>query len=711
MDSLKKQIIAKHIEDHYPNAKIANSTDYENSGLKYYTLKELQKVEEDWFPLCCHKDEKTGELIYGGKAKIFHTYVEGETGSGKTTRVLIQNLNALSNLKKKSSFLIVDPFGEIFRSTYYNFKQRGYKVQVLNCDEPSRSDTYNPFASMAKKCLEAGEITDDVLNRIRHISEIIQPVIATNDPIWEQGACSYFNGLILDCFEDLVQGLLPKEALTIYNIIQRHFWIRERISNAYERNIFSIDHYNKKGSKALSVQKIISVTNNAEKTRDSYWGVVENRLDAYGQKAMYMLSSNSTIDVEQFINEPTIIYVQSGISKVGNDLVSLLINDIYETVLKLGKKGQKNLNIHCFLDEFTNYNYGSGENFIQMLTTSRKFGMFWHMFLQCDAQVERKFDYNLAATIRGNTTEFFMGSQDYKTISRFAESCGKRTIESLKSKVSQNDISLETVDLVTEDKLMMLPEGNMYITLNRQKLLYSYYEAFYNCQVFEKVKDTDNIYPVNSFDYESTYYIPEQYEETINKNSFEEENLTNRYFKLIEKMKWVRTIDGKMILVVDIEDNEHDKMDFFPESTNVYDMDQLKVYNAEQLEVINEENQIFEIIEEFMTTQDVSVVTAKLKQFSIVPPELIEAIENPQDEENTFSANMLKFAVIEQFIMVEEFETQEKYLNEFAKELDELRELNILPKVVIRIFKKAYQDLDDLTIENIEEIKKIINNQ
>ncbi|MBR5010988.1 MAG: type IV secretory system conjugative DNA transfer family protein, partial [Clostridia bacterium] len=111
--------------------------------------------------------------------------------------------------------------------------------------------------------------------------------------------------------------------------------------------------------KALSVQKMVAVTNNSERTRASYYGVIENHYDTFGQTSMYKLSSNSTIDISEFVEEPTVIVIQSGNTKIGDDLIALLMNELYTYVVKKGKEvSNKRLprKIHCFLDEFANSN-------------------------------------------------------------------------------------------------------------------------------------------------------------------------------------------------------------------------------------------------------------------------------------------------------------------------------------------------------------------
>ena len=528
MSTLREQLLRTHISEHYPNSRIV-SWDDPDSGLSFYTADQLRELDADWFPLCAHLDPGTGKVVYGGRSRIVHTYTGGETGSGKTSRFAMQSIRALSSMKGKPSFLVMDIHGELVENLYTHLKENGYDIRILNCDDPSHSDTYNPFATMARHCMEVGELDHQTVNEIRKIADLIQPLAPSDDPVWYEGARSYTNGAILDKFEDLVAGQIAPENITLYNIIENHYWLRQKLqevrpgSSTGPCDLLRIPHYKDKGPQALSVQKMMSVTNNAEKTMRSYFGVIENRYDAFGQPSLYQLSSSSTIDVERFIEIPTAIFIQAGNTTVGDDLLSLMTNDIYNTVVRLGKQSATKLlprKIHCFLDEFANSHIADGPEFIRMLTTSRKFGMYWHMLLQCDAQLERKFDTNMGRIIRANCTELFMGSHDYETTVRFAKSCGQRTVESLGSRVAQEVPSLTVVDLVTPDKLSLLEEGHLYIKTNRSPLLYSYIEAFFNCPEFVRLEDIRTAYPENDFLYQETFFTPDDIQSTMSESEF-----------------------------------------------------------------------------------------------------------------------------------------------------------------------------------------------
>lgn len=683
MSVLRDKIIREHIENNYPNGTIVeyNGAD---SDLEMYEFDRLEEADDEWFPLCCYKDAESGKVIYGGRRKVYHTYTEGETGAGKTTRFVMQAIRALAQTKNKPSFVIVDIHGEIVENLYRHLHKNGYTVKILNCDNPSRSDTYNPFSDMIAECERDRCISSETIDKIRRISEIIQPIESANDPIWDRGARAYTNGCILDKFEDLVDGNISPENITIYNVIQNHYWLRNRLGEDYGTgDIFRIPHYKQKGSKALSIQKMIGVTNNADRTRASYFGVVEHHYDIFGQPNFYKLSSSNTIDIAEFINKPTAIVIQSGSTKIGDDLIAMLVNDIYTRVVRTGKESaSKKLprNIHCFLDEFANCNIADGPDYVKMLTTSRKFGMFWHMILQCDAQLDRKFDQHIGRIIRANSTEIFMGSHDYDTEVRFAKSCGQKTIESLASVVNQSLPTLETVDLMTAERLNLTPEGHAYVKSNRHPLLHTFIEAFYNCDEAVDKIDIESVYPYNDFDYASTLAYPD---DNVNRTPREP------VFKRIS-----RTEPPKNPF------ESHPNDDFW----NV------------DFEASIKDNKIYDELATHLAGRDYKEIKGIVAMVSLIPQFLREAIDRifGSDRELTADfpkqANVLKFEFIEAFIRNNNFKSKIEWTNRMLQECDTLKRHNILPKTLMDALDKACKELkDELTLSNIKEIKKIIS--
>ncbi len=762
MSDLRTQLINEHIDRNYPNAKIVNYND-PDSGLSFYTSDQLQEIDEDWFPLSCYRDPESGKVMYGGRKKVVHTYTEGETGAGKTTRFVIQSIRALSSMKVKPSFVLVDIHGEIIENLYTHLKKNGYKICILNCDDPQKSDSYNPFSELAEECLKNKCINSDAINKIRRIAEIMQPIESSKDPIWDMGACSYTNGCIMDKFEDLISGNLPIECMTIYNIIQHHYWIRSNLKDRTSDPLFQIPHYRKKGSKALSVQKIISIVNNAEKTRASYFGVIENHFDSFGQPSLYSLSSSNTIDISDFIDEPTVIVIQSGSTKIGDDLISLLMNEIYTAVVKVGKaNARKKLprKIHCFLDEFANCNIADGPEYVKMLTTSRKFGMYWHMILQCDAQLDRKYDSNIGRIIRANCTEIFMGSNDYETSVRFAKSCGHKTIESIGSVFSGQTPTLNVVDLMTTEQLNLTEEGYAYIKSNKHSLLKAYYEAFYVCEEFTPVENIDDIYPKNDFDYTSTAFFPNDIPAHLTQEEFDcllqiddepisldelkrripLENLTSilkslvikNAVKLMDNQTMQRTFNQKQLRLIKyrlengiedtVEEDDYKSQSYSDgprrHTINHIDFDSwLNTPTEPNIKFGASTPSLYEIMKDHVENNREAIDPRRINELTFISKELVQLFNafyygnDISDELDKFDIKIdsLTFDVMEEFIFNNSFDKKIRWINSAQREFRAIKESRAFPPIILEHFKKAIEVMDtELTLQNIKEIKRII---
>ncbi len=517
------QTVSGKTQAEFKRKNLENSVVYDHndprSNLIFLNSEQLTKYRKDWFPLCAKKDEKTGEIIYGGRPKVYHTYTQGATGCGKTTRITMQSIRALSMMPSKPSFIVSDISGEIVENIYDHLKQNGYDIKILNCDFPEKSDSYNPFFEIADDCIANGKITNEALLKLRNIASIIFPIENEHDPIWDIGSKTFAYGLFLDKFEDLMKFNCLKKNISFYSIIKTNYWIRDsirkpngdgigRFSSSDTFNLMRIKHFAEKEKDALSVEKIVGVTDNAERTRASYLGVVEQRFDTFGQPTLYKVTTDNTINVKSVTENPTAVFVRSATSETGDHLIAMLLANVYDEYLRNGptKKHKRNKrDMHCFLDEFSNIYVGKGNEFVKMLTTSRKYGMFWHMLLQCDAQLDEKFGGNFATSIRANSTEIFMGSQVYSDLERFSKSCGKKSNETLGSSVRFGMPEYFTNPSVAASDLFFMDEGCAYVRQERQPLLKTYYEAFYNCSEFECKTKPEKIYPKNNFDYEKTY--------------------------------------------------------------------------------------------------------------------------------------------------------------------------------------------------------------
>ena len=145
----------------------------------------------------------------------YHTFVIGETGCGKTRRVILPTIRLTA--KTRRSMVITDPKGELYRMTGKALENRGYGVLVLNLRDPGRSVRWNPLDIIEKK-YHSGAVQDKdraVLMLADLADALKERVHNDKDVFWENCAVRIFTGAALLILETLPDGSLTFENIAI----------------------------------------------------------------------------------------------------------------------------------------------------------------------------------------------------------------------------------------------------------------------------------------------------------------------------------------------------------------------------------------------------------------------------------------------------------------------------------------------------------------
>ena len=113
--------------------------------------------------------------------------VYGPAGTGKSRFLMKPNI-----LQNNCSFLVCDPSGELFRDTYKELKEAGYKIKVFNLVNMRYSNYYNPFAYIRDDA-GIGVLVDTLIDNTNQ-----EENASKGDPFWEKSekalltACIYY---------------------------------------------------------------------------------------------------------------------------------------------------------------------------------------------------------------------------------------------------------------------------------------------------------------------------------------------------------------------------------------------------------------------------------------------------------------------------------------------------------------------------------------
>lgn len=111
--------------------------------------------------------------------------VVGGSGAGKTRFYAKPNV-----MQASTSYVVLDPKGEILRDTGHLLKAKGYDIKVLDLIHPHRSHGYNPFVYL--------QDDKDVLKLVTNLIRNTTPKNSnTNDPFWERSETALLEALML----------------------------------------------------------------------------------------------------------------------------------------------------------------------------------------------------------------------------------------------------------------------------------------------------------------------------------------------------------------------------------------------------------------------------------------------------------------------------------------------------------------------------------
>ena len=103
----------------------------------------------------------------GGKFEVnmkpeTHALVLGTTGTGKTQLLANPTIRILSHTGQKPSLVMTDPKGELYEDNADVLRKEGYKVVVLNLNDPYESSMWNPMEIAYDTYQRAGNLAKEV---------------------------------------------------------------------------------------------------------------------------------------------------------------------------------------------------------------------------------------------------------------------------------------------------------------------------------------------------------------------------------------------------------------------------------------------------------------------------------------------------------------------------------------------------------------------
>ena len=348
-----------------------------------------------------------------------NTLVIGGSGAGKTRFFCKPNV-----MQANTSFVILDPKGEILRDTGYLLEKKGYVIKVLDLIDMGKSHGYNPFAYIRDE--------NDVLKLVTNLIRNTTPKGSqSNDPFWERSETALLQALILYLVEEA-----PTEE-------QNFPMVMEMIAasgasegeEAYESiidELFARLAMEKPESVAVKQYGIYKQA--PGKTAKSILISCGARLAPFDIKELRELMETDEMELDTIGDRKTALFVIiSDTDDTFNFVVSILYTQLFNLLCDKADDeygGRLPVHVRCLLDEFANI--GQIPKFEKLIATIRSREISASIILQSQSQLKAIYKDN-ADTIVGNCdTTLFLGGKEKTTLKEISEILGKETIDSVR---------------------------------------------------------------------------------------------------------------------------------------------------------------------------------------------------------------------------------------------------------------------------------------
>ena len=346
-----------------------------------------------------------------------NTVVVGGSGAGKTRFYAKPNL-----CQANTSFTVLDPKGELLRSTGHLLRQKGYEVRVLDLLNMEKSHCYNPFVYLRDD--------NDVQRLVTNLFKSTTPKGSqSNDPFWDTAASMLLLALIFylkyEAPPDEQNFPMVMEMLRAADVREDCDEYTSPLDELFERlEMREPDH--------IAVKYYKDYHSGSAKTLKSIQITLAARLEKFNLSSLAALTATDELDLPSLGEKKVALFALIPDNDTSfNFLVSILYTQLFQQLFYLADHkygGSLPAPVHFLMDEFSNVSLP--EDFSKILAVMRSRNVYVSIILQNVAALKALFEKEWES-ILGNCDEFlYLGGNETSTHKLISESyLGKSTID------------------------------------------------------------------------------------------------------------------------------------------------------------------------------------------------------------------------------------------------------------------------------------------
>lgn len=276
-----------------------------------------------------------------------HTLLIGASGSGKTQVTILPTINLA--MKSNNSLLVIDPKGEMYQLTANQLEKEGYTIQVLDFDNTTLGNNWNPFM-LAYQVYQEGN-KDKAQELIEEMGYyLLSDEGETSDPFWINATTDYFTGLILYMFENY-----KEDQINIKELV--------KLSNEINQKPEFLDNVDTNSTIYLNLATTLKAP---PETKGSILAVFQQKIKPYvSRENLSDLLSKTDITYQDLLSKKHAIFIIKESSPVSKRLTPLYVTQLLHSKDIYQNKTPLNM----LLDEFGNML--KLNNFVSLLNHAR----------------------------------------------------------------------------------------------------------------------------------------------------------------------------------------------------------------------------------------------------------------------------------------------------------------------------------------------------
>ena len=390
--------------------------------------------------------------------------VVGGSGSGKTRFFCKPGIMSVN-----CSYLIVDPKGEMLRSTGYLLKEEGYDIKVFDLIHPRQSDGYNPFTYIRDD--------PDVLKLMDNlVKNTTPPKGASNDPFWEKAEIALDSALML--------YLLYEAPVEEQNFEMLMFMLEcARVMEEDEQYQSPLDllfqTLEERDPSHIAVREYKVYKQAAGKTAKSILVTASVRLAAFIFPQYATMMQTDEMDFASMGERKRAIFCVIPVNDGSmNYLVSMLLTQCFQQLyLRADERynGQLPVPVRVIQDEWANV--AQPDSYPKVLATCRSYNIGINIIVQNIQSIKALYKDEWEGIIGNCDTLLFLGGGNEPTSLEFVSKLlGKETVHTrtrgqTKGRSGSSSINFQQTgrDLMTPDEIRMLPTNDALLFIRGEK--------------------------------------------------------------------------------------------------------------------------------------------------------------------------------------------------------------------------------------------------